>query len=348
MRLELVSGRESLMGHSVPAGVSLVMVAGLMSGSCMLPSKFVRAWKWENVWLVFSVVSLVIIPWILAVAFVGHLLEAYRALALQQLAIPMLLGAGWGIAQILFGVSVKRLGLGIAYGIIVGLGAVFGTLVPLFVQQRGLTEKHALRLILGGVVVMSIGIFLTAWSGQMKEPAAAVDQSPSHRSYLAAIFLAVLSGLMAPMLNYSFAFGQDIAKTAVGFGNQPAHAAYAVWPVALAGGLVPNAVYGLWLLGKNRTWALFRRTPPDFLRSSLMGVLWMGAFALYGMSATYLGALGTSIGWGLLQIFMIMTATMAGVLTGEWKHACRSARLLLGAGIAGLTVAIVLLAASSV
>jgi hypothetical protein len=39
---------------------------------------------------------------------------------------------------------------------------------------------------------------------------------------------------------------------------------------------------------------------------------------------------------------------MAGVLTGEWKHACRSARLLLGSGIAGLTVAIVLLAASSV
>ena len=336
------------MGHPVVAGVSLVMVAGLMSGSCMLPSKFVRAWKWENVWLVFSVVSLVIIPWILAVAFVGRLFETYRVLTLQQFAIPMLLGAGWGIAQILFGVSVKRLGLGIAYAIIVGLGAVLGTLVPLFVQQRALTNEHALRLILSGVVVMSIGIFLTAWSGQIKERAAAVHQRPPHGSYFAAIFLAVLCGLMAPMLNYSFAFGQDIAKAAVSFGNQPVHAAYAVWPVALAGGLVPNAAYSLWLLVKNRTWALFRSTPPDFLRSSLMGVLWMGAFGLYGMSATYLGALGTSVGWGLLQIFMIMTATMAGVLTGEWKHACRSARLFLGSGIAGLTVAIVLLAASSV
>jgi hypothetical protein len=45
---------------------------------------------------------------------------------------------------------------------------------------------------------------------------------------------------------------------------------------------------------------------------------------------------------------MIMTATLAGALTGEWKHATRSARLLLGSGIAGLTVAIVLLAAGSV
>jgi L-rhamnose-H+ transport protein len=336
------------MEHSVPAGVSLVMVAGLMSGSCMLPSKFVRAWKWENVWLVFSVVSLVIIPWILAVTFVGRLFETYRALALQQLAIPILLGAGWGIAQILFGVSVKRLGLGIAYAIIVGLGAVLGTLVPLFVQQRALAKEHALRLILSGVVVMSIGIFLTAWSGQIKERAAAVHQSRSSRSYLAAIFLAVLCGLMAPMLNYSFAFGQDIAKAAVMFGNQPVNAAYAVWPVGLAGGLLPNVAYSLWLLGKNRTWALFRSAPPDFLRSSLMGVLWMGAFAFYGMSATYLGALGTSVGWGLLQIFMIITATLAGVLTGEWKDACRSARVLLCSGIAGLTAAIVLLAVGSV
>jgi L-rhamnose-H+ transport protein len=335
------------MGHPVVAGVSLVMIAGLMSGTCMLPSKFVRTWKWENVWLVFSVVSLVIIPWILAFAFVDRLFETYRALEVQQLAVPILLGAGWGIAQILFGVSVKRLGLGIAYAIIVGLGAVLGTLVPLFVQQRALANEHALRLIVSGVVVMSIGIFLTAWSGQIKERSTANHESPPHRSYLAAIFLAILCGLMAPMLNYSFAFGQDIAKSAVVFGNQPVHAAYAVWPVALAGGLLPNAAYSLWLLAKSQTWGLFHSTPPDFLRSSLMGVLWMGAFALYGMSATYLGALGTSVGWGLLQIFMIMTATLAGVLTGEWKHAGRSARLLLGSGIAGLTVAIVLLAASS-
>ena len=335
------------MGHPVMAGVSLVMVAGLMSGSCMLPSKFVRTWKWENVWLVFSMVSLLIIPWILAFALVGRLFETYRALSVQQLAIPILLGAGWGIAQILFGVSVKRLGLGIAYAIIVGLGAVLGTLVPLFVQQRTLVKEQALRLILIGVVVMSIGIFLTAWSGQIKERAAAVHQSPSHRSYLAAIFLAVLCGLMAPMLNYSFAFGQDIAKTAVTFGNQPVNAAYAVWPVGLAGGLVPNAAYSLWLLVKNQTWALFRSTPPDFLRSSMMGVLWMGAFALYGMSATLLGVLGTSVGWGLMQIFMILTATLAGVLTGEWQQASRPAKMLLRSGIATLIAAIVLLAVSS-
>jgi L-rhamnose-H+ transport protein len=335
------------MGHPLLAGVPLIMVAGLMSGTCMLPWKFVRTWKWENVWLVFSVVSLVIIPWILAVVFVSRLFEAYASLSMRQFAIPMLLGAGWGIAQILFGVSVKRLGLGIAYAIIVGLGAVLGTLVPFFVQQRALANEHALKLILSGVVVMSIGIFLTSWGGRINERADIVDASPSRGSYFAAISLAVLCGFMAPMLNYSFTFGQDIAKAAVVFGNQPVHAAYAVWPVALAGGLVPNVAYSLWLLVRNRTFGLFGSAPPDLWRSSLMGSLWMGAFALYGMSATYLGALGTSVGWALLQIFMIVTATAAGVATGEWRRARVSARILLGSGIAGLSVAIVLLAASS-
>jgi L-rhamnose-H+ transport protein len=335
------------MSQPVLSGVLLVMIAGLMSGTCMLPSKFVRVWKWENVWFVFSVVSLIVLPWLFAFTFVHRLFEAYRSLSFQQLALPALLGGGWGVAQILFGVSVKRLGLGIAYAIIVGLSAVLGTLVPLFVHQSALANVHALRLIVGGVVVMSIGIFLTAWGGQAKERAGAIYQISSHQSYLAAVAIAVLCGLLAPMLNYSFAFGQDIAKTAVGLGNTPLNAAYSVWPIGLAGGFIPNAAYSVWLLVKNKTWALFPSALPDFLQSSLMGVLWMGAFALYGMSATLLGVLGTSVGWGLMQIFMILTATLAGVLTGEWQQASRPAKMLLRSGIATLIAAIVLLAVSS-
>jgi L-rhamnose-H+ transport protein len=330
------------------SGITLTMIAGLMSGTCMLPMKFTRSWKWENVWLIFSIVSLVILPWTLAIALVGNLFTTYRALSIQQLAVPMLLGAGWGIAQILFGVSVKRLGLGVAYAIIVGLGAVLGTLVPLFVGQRMAVKDHAIGYILVGVVVMVVGIFLTAWGGQIRERSApGTTHTVLHQGYSAAITLAVLCGFMAPMLNYSFAFGQDIAREAVRLGNPAIHAAYAVWPIGLAGGFVPNIAYSVYLLSKKRTWPAFRSLHPDFFWSSLMGALWMGAFALYGVSAIYLGSLGTSVGWGLLQIFMIMTATLSGVWTGEWKHAPRVATSLLGLGLTCLTGATVLLALGS-
>jgi len=333
------------MNESLALGVGLTMVAGIMSGNCMLPMKFVRSWKWENIWLVFSVVSLIVIPWALAFGLVDNLFETYHALSARQLTLPILFGVGWGIAQVLFGISVTRLGLGLAYAIIVGLGALLGTLVPLFVQQHELAKGRPLFFVLSGVTVMVLGIIFSTWGGQIRErDKAGTNAVHSGQNYFAAILLAVLCGIMAPMLNYSFAFGQDIAKEAVRMGTPEVRAGYAVWPIGLAGGFVPNIAYSLYLLFKNRSWSAFRPTGPDIAWSSLMGVLWMGAFSLYGMAAIYLGSFGTSIGWGLLQIFMILTATLSGVLTGEWKQAPSPAKRLLGLGLSCLTGATVLLA----
>ena len=325
-------------------GIALTFVAGVMSGNCMLPMKFAQRWRFENIWLVFSIVSLLILPWALALALVHHLMDVYRGLPMSQMMAPLLFGAGWGIAQILFGISVRRLGLGVGYAIIVGLGAVLGTLVPLFAGQRTLVSHSGLLVILSGVVVMVLGITLTARGGQMRERAGRmVLPDGPQQGYITAILLAVLCGFMAPMLNYAFAFGQGLAVEAVHLGNTPVVAAYAVWPVALLGGLIPNLGYSLYLIRRSSSRAVFGEARRDFVWATLMGVLWMGAFALYGMSAVYLGALGTSIGWGLFQIFMIMTATISGLLTAEWKSTSRSAMVLLAAGMAALIGATLLL-----
>jgi L-rhamnose-H+ transport protein len=333
------------MTSSLSIGLGLTMLAGLMSGNCMLPMKFSRSWKWENTWLVFSVVSLIILPWALGLSLCHHLLATYSALSLAQIAIPLLLGIGWGIAQVLFGISVQRLGLGLAYAIIVGLGALLGTLVPLFVQHRSQVSGRALTEILLGVTVMLLGITLSTWGGQIRERIHREGGTSSRTDrYIVAVLLAILCGVMAPMLNFSFAFGQDIARQAVRLGNPELRAAYAVWPIGLAGGFLPNIAYSLFLLQKNRSWSLFKKASPEIFLAVLMGVLWMGAFALYGMSVTYLGSLGTSIGWGLFQIFMIITAMLSGVLTGEWKNTSRSSWTLLGSGFASLIAATALLA----
>jgi len=298
------------MAPSLSWGIALNLLAGLMAGNCMLPMKFNRTWKWENTWLVFSLVSLVILPWILALCFVNHLLEVYSRLSLIQFGLPFLFGVGWGVAQVMFGISVARLGLGLAYAIIIGLGAILGTLVPLFAQHRSELNWAAIIEILGGVALMVAGISLSTWGGQIRERSGRVTlQSKPAHGYFIAVLLAIACGVMAPMLNYSFAFGQDIAHQAISQGNSPLFSAYAVWPIGLAGGFLPNLIYSLHLLGKTKSWSSFQRPVPDIFWSALMGVLWMGSMALYGMSATYLGPFGTSVGWGLFQIFMIMTAT---------------------------------------
>ena len=333
------------MAPSLPTGIALTLAAGLMSGNCMLPMKLTKAWKFENTWLVFTIVSLAILPWGLAAALVAHLGMTYEGMTLSGLAIPFLFGAGWGVAQVLFGISVERLGLGLAYAIIVGLGAVLGTLVPLFAQHRSDAGPRALLEILLGVAMMAAGIGISAWGGRLLERGKDGRANPSITSgYVTAIMLAILCGILAPMLNFSFAFGQDIAHQAVHLGNSEVRAAYAVWPIGLAGGFIPNIVYSLYLLRRNRTWAAFRRNTADSVMPILMGILWMGAFAVYGMSAVYLGALGTSVGWGIFQIFMILTANLSGVLTGEWRGAPPAVRLVMMGGVACLICATGLLA----
>jgi L-rhamnose-H+ transport protein len=192
---------------------------------------------------------------------------------------------------------------------------------------------------------MVTGIAVSAHAGQQREHGQKLE---SGGGYALALLIAVLCGLLAPMINYSFAFGQDIAVRAVQLGVSPVHAAYAVWPITLTGGLLPNLAYCFYLLSKNRTWGVFRG---PWLAgaglATLMAVLWMGAMAVYGVASVYLGALGTSVGYGLFQIFMIMTANFSGLVTGEWTHASKPARRTLYGGLALLTVATVMLAAGN-
>ncbi len=326
-------------------GLLLTLVAGLLSGNCMLPMKFARRWPWENTWLIFSIVSLLILPWALALALVHDVGAVYSALPTAVFFAPLGFGAGWGIAQVLFGLSIARLGLALGYAIIVGLGAVLGTLVPLFVKHREVAGTGRGALILSGVVIMVLGIAISARAGHRREGS---GQRAGGGSYAAALMLALLCGLMAPMLNYAFAFGQGIAEEAVRQGTSPQSAGYAVWPIALLGGLIPNAGYSFWLLSRNRTWKNFRGAwHPDVWFGALMGVLWMGAFAIYGVSSVYLGTLGTSVGWALFQIFMIMTANLSGVLTGEWTGAPEGAKRGLWAGLGLLAIATAVIAAGN-
>jgi L-rhamnose-H+ transport protein len=324
-------------------GLLLTLVAGLCSGSSMLPMKFARRWPWENTWLVFTVVSLAILPWALAITLLHDVVHVYAALPASAFVAPLVFGFGWGIAQVLFGLSIARLGMALGYAIIVGLGALLGTLVPLFVKNREIIATGRGALILSGVAIMVLGIAVSARAGKMRE--GSVNQSGS---YAGALAIAVLCGLMAPMLNFAFAFGQGIAREAVRQGASAQAAGYAVWPIALLGGLIPNAAYACWLLSRNRTWKHFRSAwRPDVWFGCLMGVLWMGAFAVYGVSSVYLGILGTSVGWALFQIFMIITANLSGVLTGEWKSAPAAAKRGLWTGLALLAAATAMIAAGN-
>ncbi|MBI5087278.1 MAG: hypothetical protein HZB13_22090, partial [Acidobacteria bacterium] len=196
-------------------GLALTLAAGIAAGNCMLPMKFSRNWRWENTWLVFSLVSLLVLPWAIAAAFTGHLAEIYGSMTAADWLAPFLFGAGWGVAQVLFGLSIARLGLALGCAIIVGLGSLFGTLVPLFFQNRAVLGTGRGAVILCGLAVMVAGIVVLARAGGQRESG---QPRQGGSAYAAALLMAVVCGWMAPMVNYSFAFGQSIAERAVALG----------------------------------------------------------------------------------------------------------------------------------
>ena len=321
------------------AGIGLALVAGITMGNCLLPMKWARNWKWENLWLVFSLLSLLVIPMGLAFFLLPNLAAVYASLPLRSMLVPFLFGAGWGIAQIGAGLCVSRIGLALTMSLLIGVGAASGTIIPLaLLHPAALVETRGL-LILTGTVVMLVGVAMCARAGRQREKTA----EHAAAGYRRIVLLALVSGILSSLLNFALAFGGEIVQLAQAQGARKAFAPFAVWPIALLGGLFVNVGYSCYLLTRNKTWGNFRKPRGEILNPVLMGVMWMGAIAMYSSGSTYLGVLGVSIGWALFQIAIIMASNASGLLTGEWRRLeSRICRANL-AGVAVLFLAIIVI-----
>src|SRR5260370_42428098 len=85
-------------------GFALAFVAGVIVGFNLWSIKWARVWKWENFWLVYSLVSLWVVPLGLAFWVVPRLGSVYASLTPEAVIRPLLFGAFWGFAQLGAGV----------------------------------------------------------------------------------------------------------------------------------------------------------------------------------------------------------------------------------------------------
>ncbi|QNI38188.1 L-rhamnose/proton symporter RhaT [Edaphobacter albus] len=322
-------------------GIALALFGGIVVGNCMSPIKRIKVWPWECTWLVFSFVSLLLVPVSLCFYAVPGWPALYWGLTARDLYPSFAFGFGWGVAQVLFGIAIRRLGMALGFTVVVGLGTVFGTLIPFLAHRQGSLFAGRGLMLVCGCALMTLGVGLSGWAGQMRDFR---KHESSAANYLSGFIIATISGVLSSMLNLSLSFGGGISEAAVKRGAHSAVAVVAIWPIALAGGLIPNFFYSFWLLIRNRSWNNFRKPVPDGLWSGLMGFLWISAVVLYGLATYQLGPLGDSAGWAIYQITMVLTACMAGVIAGEWKNASRPSVTAFLVSILPLLTATVILA----
>ena len=90
------------------AGIIIIFVSGIVNASFPLPMKYARAWKWENLWFVFSLLALLVLPVGAATWAIPDLPEVYTSLPTRDLLPGAVFGLLWGFAQTSFGIAVPH------------------------------------------------------------------------------------------------------------------------------------------------------------------------------------------------------------------------------------------------
>ena len=324
-------------------GLAVVMLSGTLTATFPLPMKFSRAWRWENTWLIYATLALVVMPICLAAEAVPKQLSFYASIPPKILLPPLLFGFGWGIAQVTFGLSIARVGMAMAFAIVIGLSSLLGSVVPLAVfHPEALLGRPGLVL-LASAALLIWGLVLYARAGRERDMNANAA-GPSRRAFLNGLALCIFTGCFGSMINMGFVFGGKIADRAMLRGVSAQRATLCVWAVVLAAGYLPNLFYTVYLLRKNHTAGAFRK---DFRRESLLAfaaaVLWLFGMLGYGMGASVMGTYGNSIGFAACMAVLLLWSSALGVFAGEWRVAPPRARSRMRLAVVFITAAMVTL-----
>ena len=146
----------------------MTFLGGLSVGFSGWSIKWARTWKWENFWLIYSLLSLIIFPLGLAFGVLPHLGRVYASLTPFEALKPFLLGFLWGFAYLGSGICIHKLGFAVTNAVFIGVGAAFGTLLPLALLHRAMVFQSSGVLILSGTLVMLGGVALCGWSGYQR------------------------------------------------------------------------------------------------------------------------------------------------------------------------------------
>jgi L-rhamnose-H+ transport protein len=322
-------------------GLAVVVLAGILNGSFAAPMKRMSAWRWENSWLLFALSGLIVFPWIINFASVPNVISVYTGASPSTLIKVLLFGLLWGVGSTLFGLGISRVGMALGFALILGITASFGSLLPLAIlHSEQLMAKRGLALIVG-TAVMVVGLVFLALAGRTREHDLGAGNGV-RSGFTAGLVICIFSGIFSSMLNFSFVFGDELRLRALQAGASNAMAANPIWALTVTGGFVANFIYCVYLLNKNRTWAVFHQGNPSayWPLGISMGLLWFGGIVFYGMGAASLGTLGAIVGWPIFMTIDIIAALFWGAVSGEWKGASRRALVYNWTGVVLLLAAI--------
>jgi len=335
-------------------GLLLATVGGGIQGAFVYPLKFMKNWKWENGWFVFTITCCLVFPMVLAFGTTPDLMDIYRQTDSITIWLVFISGIAWGIGVVLFGLGAEFLGMALGIAIITALNAAFGTLFPLLFLPSDSFSTKALLFLIFGLLVLIIGVAQVAAAGKRRE----LDQqkegqtSSSKRvSFKVGLVVCIVASIFCPATNFAVFFGQPISESVKALGTvAPYNVGYAQLLPYFIGGFIVNSIYCIYLFTKNKSFKNYslQGINRNILLGISMSVLFIVGMVLYTIALTiYIEDIGAVVGWPLFMAATIMSANFLGLMSGEWKGVSRRAVVKLFSGIILLIIAIVLVSLSN-
>jgi L-rhamnose-H+ transport protein len=330
---------------TVLLGLVVVLLAAVLQGTFILPMNNTRGWKWEHSWFAFSTFGMLLLNAAIGFATIPSLLAIYSSTPAGKLLVLAILGFGWGIGAVLFGLGMDRLGMALGYPVIMGLIAVLGGLLPfLLFRFHDLFSSRGLIYFLGTALAIA-GIVVCSRAAALRDQQKTSSHSNAPSGLFTGLLIAIFAGVLSCLPNLGISLNAALIRAGESLHVAPSRAANAVWVLFFGAGFLANGIYCLWKMGqgRNRSDLIGQATWHNLAMILAMAAMWIGSFYIYGLGVPRLGPTGTIFAWPLFICTSILVGNFWGIRAGEWTAAPAKARAKLRLGLAMLLVSVVVI-----
>jgi L-rhamnose-H+ transport protein len=333
-------------------GVALHAIGAFFAATCYTPQKQVKRWSWQTYWLTQAAFCWFLLPIVGAMATIPDLAAVLREAPRDAMRNSFLLGAAYGIGGTAFGVSIRYIGFSLTYAIAVGLSSVLGTLIPpIFKGTLGTTlDKTGAGWIVAGIVVGAIGIAGAGWAGRLKENDLTAQDTKGEFSLAKGLALSLLAGVLSAVYGFALEAGEPIADVASAHGAG-VWRGNVVYIFSNTGAFLTTAIYCLYLHRKHRTLGEIvelpagpeeARLPVNWAMAVVTGLFWYGQFFFYNLGHVRMGTYKFT-SWAIHMTMLVLFSNVVGIALREWRTCRRLTHTTIGAALAVLVGAVLLL-----
>jgi L-rhamnose-H+ transport protein len=301
--------------------IILAAFAGFLNGSYTVPIKYARRWHMENNWLVFSLFSFLLTPWLMMYILDHRIFHLVGLLGRGTFYSLVIGGFILGIGMVMFAFSLRYLGIGISFLLSIAVNTVMATLVPLlFLIFTDMFVNFGL-LQIGALGFFILAIIASLFVIKFRHRRLA-DTSSGYNKMGAII--GIVSGTCTAAQGIFYTLTILPTRDALLPITSSWVANNIPWLILFTAGFIPYAAYFLILSIKNKTVHLFfqAQNAVYYLMWFMVSLYYFLALVLFSQSSFLLGDLGSFIAWPLFMIFIVIASNFWGYVQGEWKNAC--------------------------